>query len=85
MGGALYLVKKRGGCLFKCFTMSSQSSLAPRPHPTHAEEKGSGVTNPSAWASPGNMERPIKSQNSVYWNKAEARTSTSIIPLKACH
>ena len=31
------------------------------------------------------MERPIKSQSSVYWNNVEARTNTSIVPLKACH
>ena len=47
------------------------------------EEKGSGVTSPNPWASSRSLEQPIKSQSVVYWNNAEARMSTSIIPLKA--
>jgi len=34
--------------------------------PTSREEKGSGVTSPNPWASSRSMERPIRSQNSVY-------------------
>ena len=39
--------------------------------PSSREEKGSGVTSPNPWASSRSLERPIKSQNSVY---VEART-----------
>ena len=57
-------------------------SLVPRPHTSSREEKGSGVTSRNAWASSRNEKRPMKSQSGVYWNNAEARTSTSIVPLK---
>ena len=36
-------------------------------------------------ASSRSLERPMKSQSSIYWNNVEARTSTSILPLKARH
>ena len=42
-------------------------------------------TSPNLWDSSRSLERPIKSQSSVYWNNAEARTSTSNVPLKACY
>ena len=38
---------------------------------TPREEKGSGVTSPNSWGSSKGMERPMKSQNSVYWNNVE--------------
>ena len=62
---------------------SAVGSLVPRPHPAHARRRGLvsqveilGLA-PETWP-----ERPMKSQSSVYWNNAEARTSTSIVPLK---
>ena len=45
------------------------------------EEKGSGVTSPNPWTSSRRC-RLIKMQSSVYWNNAEVRTSTLIVPLK---
>ena len=49
--------------------------------PSH-EEKGSGDTTPNPLPSYRNVKRPIKLQSGIYWNNAEVRTSTSIIPLK---
>ena len=56
--------------------------LHPQTPPSSHEEKGSDVTSPNPWASSRNVERPIILQNGVYWNNAEARTSTSIVLLK---
>ena len=54
-------------------------SLVPRPHPAHARRRGLvsqvGMLGPSS----RNEKQPMKSQSSVYWNNAEARTSTSIV------
>ena len=66
---------------------SAQQGLGtslPRPHPAHARRRGlvHGVTSRNAWASSRNAKRPMKSQSGVYWNNAEARTSTSFVPLK---
>ena len=71
-----------------------RQSRAQTPPSSH-EEKGdqsraqltrgegeSGVTSPNPWASSRNVERPIISQSGVYWNNEEARTTTSIVPLK---
>ena len=50
--------------------------------PSSRKEKGSGVTSPNPSASSRNVKRPMKLQSGVYWNNAEARTSTSIGTLK---
>ena len=36
--------------------------------------EGVSITSPNCWASSRSMERPIKSQSSVYWNNVEVRT-----------
>ena len=65
------------------YSRPSPASLVPRPHPAHARKRGlvSQVSR-NAWASSRNTKRPMKSQSGVYWNNAEARTSTSIALLK---
>ena len=50
--------------------------------PSSWEEKGSGVTSRNPWVSSRNVEQPMELQSGVYWNNTEARTSTTIVPLK---
>ena len=57
-------------------------SLVPRPHPAHARRRGLVSQVQILGASSRNVERPIISQNSIYWNNADARTATSIVLLK---
>ena len=54
-------------------------SLMLRPHPAHLTRR-SVVSQ--AWPSFRNVKQPIKLQSSVYRNNVEARTNTSITPLK---
>ena len=54
----------------------------PRPHPAHTRRRGLVSQVQKSWASSRSVEWPIILQSSVYWNNAEVRTSTSIVPLK---
>ena len=64
---------------FSPWGAQAEHSLVPRPHPAHARRRGRVSQSPNPWASSRSVERPIKSQSSVYWNNAEVRTSTLIV------
>ena len=66
---------------YSCLVVVKALSHAQTP-PCSREEKGSGFTSPNPWATSRSIEWPMISQSSVYWNDAEARTSTSNTPPK---
>ena len=66
---------------YSCLMVVKTLSHAQTP-PSSREEKGSGVTSPNPWATSRSVEWPMILQSSVYWNDAEARTSTSNTPPK---
>ena len=70
--------------LYKNFTYTPYVVSCPDPTQLTRGE-GAWCHKSKSLASSRSVERPIKSQSSVYWNNAEARTSTSIVPLKACY